>query len=364
MKNNIKQKLIEAANRQPIDDYSSEIISKVDTNKVLSSKPTPVRSRRFNFAPVVMFGAAACTLAVVVGVAIGINSNNGNRSNNGDEPTNTIHTFSDEVGLVLSKVATQESYNIINVANTLNVVPVNNLTIESGVMNADIEAILVDDFNPYVYNIEAMYNLDSPVVATVFDNSNQSYDYEKDLKVISPYYEYHLYYNEVLVEQKNIGEANYQEKTTLTGVIICGEYSYNFETNKTIKDSENITTVDYESKVEVSETRYVEIKSNFKYELNAKKGNNTYTYNYYDGDNTKQVYIEQKINDVDDTTEVQFKARKNADDKYDFDLVVTANSDNNLNCKIKSRNTNPFIVYKQDNNTHNYVFTSGRTYTK
>ncbi len=363
MKNNIKTKLIEAANKQPIDDFSAEIISRVDTNKVLNATPTPVRKKRFNFAPVVMFGAAACTLALVVGVSIGLNLNNGNKVNNGNEPADTIHTYSDEVGTVLNKISTQESYNIINVANTLNVVPVNDIAIGAG-MDDDIEAILVDDFNPYVYDIEAMYNLDDPVVATVSKNNNTAYQFDKDLKVVSPYYEYHLYYNEVITEQKNIGEANYQEKSTLNGVIVCGAYSYIFETKKTIKDSANNAIVDYESTVNVSETRYVEVKSHFKYELTTKKSNYTYTYNYYDGANTKQVYIDQKINDEGNTTEVQFKARKNAENKYDFDLVVTPNTDNDLNCKIKSRSTDPFVVSKQADNSHNFVFTSGHIYNR
>ena len=354
MKNNIKNKLIEAANKQQINDYSDEIIRKVDTSKVFN--PVPTRKKHINFAPLVLAGATVCTLAVVLGVSIGLNIKKpGSNNNGGNEIIDPIHTYSEETKTLLSMVSTQESYNIINIANSLSTVSIDNQEIASG-MNADIEAVLVGDFNPYIYNIEAMYKLDDPVVSTVSNNTNELYNYNKDLKVVSPYYEYHLYYNEVITEQKNINEPNYSEKSTLIGVVVCGEDVFEFETLKTVKNG-NITTVNYDSKIYVSETRYVDVTSKFKYEDSTKKSNFTYNYNYHDGDISKDVFIDQKIDADGNTTEVQFKSRNKA-----FDLVVTPNTDNTLNCKIKSRGTEPFTAKKEANKTHTYTFVSGNSY--
>ena len=286
MKNNIKNKLIEAANKQQINDLSDEIIRKVDTTKVLNS--TPSRKKSFNFAPFIFAGATACTLAVVIGVSIGLNVNRGTNTNN---PTNSAFDFtntsSEEVQRLLNKISTQESYNIINIANSLDVVlddvKNNNASIEEGIMNPEIEIALAKDFNPYIYNIEAMYDLYDPIVSTVSNNTNSLYSYEKDLKIVSPYYEYHLYYDEVITEQKNANEDNYKEKSDIDGIIICGFNAYDFETHKTIKND----TVEYKSTIYVSTTKYVEIDSKFTTDRNI------YTYTYYNDNETKEVNIEQ-----------------------------------------------------------------------
>lgn len=360
MKNNIRNKLIEAANKQQINDLSDEIIRKVDTTKVLN--PTPSRKKHFNFSPLIFAGATACTLAVVIGVSIGLNLNNDKNGNPGNT-ANPSHSSSEETRMLLSKVSTQESYNIINIANSLNTVSIDNAEIGDG-MNPEIENALVGDFNPYIYNIEAMYKLDAAVVSTVADNTNTEFNYAKDLKVVSPYYEYHLYYDEVITEQKNIDEPNYKETSELNGVIVCGFDVFEFSTTKNVKNG-NITTINYDSVIYVTTTRYVEVKTEFKYEESTKKSNFTYYYNYHDGDVSKEVYVDQKIDADDNTTEVQFRSRKKIVDgkeKYAFELVVTANENKTLNCKIKSRDTKPFTAEKLENNKHKYTFISGNTY--
>ena len=356
MKDNIKNKLIEAANKEQINDYSDDIIRKVDTSKVFN--PVPTRKKQFNFAPLIFVGATACTLAVVVGVSIGLNIKKPASNNpGGNDIVNPTHIYSEETKAMLSMVSTQESYNIINIANSLKTVKIDNQTIGTG-MSAEIEEALVGDFNPFIYNIEAMYKLDEAVVSTVSNNENELYNYSKDLKVLSPYYEYHLYYNEVITEQKNINQPNYSEKSTLIGVIVCDEDVFEFETLKTVKNG-NVTTVNYDSKIYISEEKYVDVNSKFKYTESDQKSDFIYDYNYHDGDVSKDVYLEQKIDADGNTTKVYFKSRNKT-----FDLEITPNVDNTLNCKIKSRGTDPFTAKKNaDDKSHTYTFVSGNTYT-
>lgn len=343
MKNNIKNKLIEAANKQQINDLSDEIIRKVDTTKVMNY--TPKRKRSFNFVPFVLAGASALTLAVVVGISFGLNQNNINNKN-----IDFTNTSSEETLRLLNKISTQESYNIINIANSLDDV-LDDLDsdeeIPSGIMTPEIELALVKDFNPYVNNIESMYELTDPVISTITDNKNNIYSYKNDLKVSGPYYEYHLYYDEQITEQKNVNEVNYKEKSVMTGVIVKGFSVYDFTTEKTIKNN----TVDYNSKIFISDDKYVTVDSKFSLSVNK------FTYNYYNGSFTKDAYLEQKMNDEGKTTEIEFKSRDKA-----FDLVVTQNINMTLNCKIKSRSTKPFTVFKEEDGIHKYEFISGNVY--
>ena len=76
--NKIKNKLLEAANRQDIHDLSSDIISKVDTSKVNMSFE-PIKRRRPIFAiGGVVSALAACSVAVAI---VGVSLSSSNKDN-------------------------------------------------------------------------------------------------------------------------------------------------------------------------------------------------------------------------------------------------------------------------------------------
>lgn len=344
MKNDVRQKLIDAANRQQINDLTDNILRNVDTNKVL--RPTPSVKRRFNFVPLIFAGVATCAIVAVVGVSIGIGLSN-NKSNNGSAENNYVvdytNTSSETTRRLLNKISTQESYNIINIANSLNDVTFDNQTIGTG-MDAEIEQALVGDFSPYIYNIESMFDSDKyPIVSTVEENKNSLYSFKNDLKVVSPYYEYHLYYDEVITEVKD--EASYKEKSDITGVVVCKDGEFSFTTLKTIKND----TVSYNSKIYVSSTKYVDVVSTFKYDRCY------YTYTFFDGIDSKDIYIEQKIKE-EKTTEIEFKSRNKT-----FELTIK-NNDDVLNCKVKSRDDSFTVTHENENHVITFK-KSGNTYT-
>ena len=347
MKNDLKNKLIQAANKQEISDLSDNIISKVDITKVKA--PVYKAERNYKALPFAFGGIALASAVVAVGVAIGLNSNNGTKpTNNGiidngatldvDDPVDFTDITSEETRQLLSQISTRETYNMINAAYNFNNITFGTFeTSEDSSMTPSMEEALANDFNDYIYNIEDMFNIVEPTVCAVTKNKNINYDYSYDLEVRSPYYNYHIYYSETYIEKKNENQVNYKENSTLVGVIVLNGYTYNFETSKTIKND----NVDFNTKI-IKGDNQIELRSLF----TSDRYKFTYTYKY--GENVKDVYIEQKIKDGN-TTEIEFNSRNKT-----FQLVVKAQEDNSLECKIKSRNDSFTVV--RENNHYNYLF--------
>ena len=358
MKNDFKSKLIQAANKQQINDNSDEIIRRVDVTKVKEVTPVYKKDNHYRFIPLAIGGIALASAVVAVGVTIGLSNNKGvtipSTPANGQMSTDTTpidytDISSDTTKQLLSKISTRETYNMINAAYTFNNVTFDKFDVaENASMTSSMEAALVNDFNDYIYNIEDMYGMVDSTICVVSDNKNVLYkDYSYDVEVKSPYYNYHIYYNEVCIYEKNVNQENYKAYSSLDGVIVIGGFEYAFESEKTIKND----NVEFVSKITIDENKDIEIRSLF----TSDRSKFWYTYNY--DNQSKDVYIEQKYDDGGNTSEIEFNSRNKT-----FQLVVKQ-EDNTLKCKIKSRDDS-FVVAKNGNN-YSYTFKkSENVYTK
>ena len=88
---NIKNKLKDLANKQEINDLHENIISKVDTSKVLDD-PLIIPTKRFRLFPLIL-GAASFVMVFAIGLAIPFMVNGVNtkpaQTNNPPEPVVT-----------------------------------------------------------------------------------------------------------------------------------------------------------------------------------------------------------------------------------------------------------------------------------
>ena len=347
--NDIKSKLVNAANHQQINNINKEdIINKIDKSKV---KEVESPRRRFNFVPVL---AASVFLAFAAGfVAIGIKVNLDNSYkkeysildvdeediDNGEEVFDDLDKI--ETKELLNQISNQAVYNIINIADTLPNIKFDEVLDDASNKNLTpaLEKALVADINYYIHNIEDMLEYTNTVCVGEI-NKDTAYDYHNKITVTSPYYEYYIYYNEVIFEEENVDLDNYKSKSNINGVIVCGAYNYSFETLKIIKNS----AIDYNTKIIINENDYVIVDEKFSKDLNI------FQYNYFVNNVEKDININQSLTADGTTKQIGF----NSNDKL-FQAVITKKDENTINCKLKKRNSDVLTITLEEEN-YRYEF--------
>ncbi|MCR4899164.1 MAG: hypothetical protein K5892_08110 [Acholeplasmatales bacterium] len=320
--NKIKAMLKEAAARQEIHDVDKNyIISNIDTNKVLNSKPKTVRRPYKRLIPLF------ASLVLVVGVVLSISLYFGLRSN--DKPNNEV-IYNDEFLAKLEEfyeeTTVSEANNMINVVNTFESVSFDVVPISKPLI-PEMEVSIVNDTHTFINNFENMYNIKSST-ATLIENSIHG-QYNKTIEVSSNDFIYYMYFNENLVEEKNVEGLNYKYKSEIEGQIISGSNQYSFSGIKRIKNS----ILEYEMTIIINDNYHIDVKEKFPVnsDLSIKYTQFNFDYNYYNGDKTKKVRIEQKFGDK---PQIRFVANEFA--ANEFKMTITKLESNSLQCKIDS----------------------------
>lgn len=346
--NDIKSKLINAANKQQINTINKDdIINSVDKRKVKEVNSAP--RKRFNFVPLL---AASVILVFAVGfMAIGIKvgMDNSYKKEYGildvepEDIDNGEPVFDDLDNIatkeLLNHISNQAVYNIINIANTLPDIKFDDVLDDatSKNMTPALEKSLVSDINYYIYNLEDMFGFSHAICEGVTNPSTSQY--KKSIYVTSPYYEYSIHYNEIVYEEENVDQDNYKSKSNINGIISCGLFNYNFETLKIIKNS----AIDYNTKIMINENDYVIVDEKFSDDLNF------FQYNFYIDGKEKDININQSLTADGATKEIGF----NSNNKL-FQAVITKKDEKTINCKLKKRNSDVLTITL---NEDNYLYT-------
>ena len=358
---NIKNKLKDLANKQEINDLHENIISKVDTSKVLDD-PLIIPTRRFRLFPLIL-GAASFVMVFAIGLAIPFMVNGVNtkpaQTNIPTEPVVTnppTETMVDEFDFsvltikpqnFLNTMESQEAYNIVNVVNTFNNITFSNVSLDTAEkphMTESEEIELVNDINNNISNIEYMLGLKASPSCISSENTNTKYDYATLVDVKE----------EVVVEEKNIGEINYKSNKDYDGIIVSGNNEYSF--SGSLRLTKN--AFEYNTTVIIDNNKYVKVYEKFG------TRENEFIYNYYDKSDvenikTKTITINQLLNEDGTTKKVSFE-------NLYTDLDYIRNGENNyLSCKIKSRDSEMLSINLVDGNKYEYRFkNSDNTYLK
>lgn len=362
MKNNdIKFMLKEAANKQEISDLQERILSNVDITKIKEEpKSVALPKRKFNFFPLAMAGVATAALVLTLSITIGVMNNNTN-TNNPVNPTvdpNPPVVF-DEIEMTkletfYSSFTVNDAPNMINIVNTFNNISydvVDGRIVDSNKnLKPDMEQAIVNDVNPYIYNIEDMLNLTENTTSTLKANTNQDYDYKYLIEVTNLNYKYYIYYNETLTEEKNADKTNYKYKADLTGKVVSGDNVYDFTGEKRIKNSKltyttNITVANNES---VSVTEIFTVNHDFT--INYDKFE--YRYSYQNGENVKNVEITENFKNekIDNIRFIANKGKMN-----EFKMTITTKDNAYINCSIDGRNSEVLSI-TNNNGEYTYKF--------
>lgn len=325
--NKIKNKLLEAANRQDIHDLSSDIISKVDTSKVkMSFEPIKRRRPVFALGGIVSALAACFVAAVIIGVSVS-NSNKDNSSTKNDtviDDNNMTSSHSIYVADYASDIYTLAAIAMNNIDDDIN-------SSTGGTLTKENEKIIVDEVNPYISTIESFLKKET----VSFKYSEVDFlGYDSLLNVSTDGGSVAFYYNEILETEKNVGEVNYKSYSTVEGLIkINDSLSYNVEGYKRIKNGKIDTYLDVLLEAE-NKISLQEIKSNTEVE---------YRFNEYINGNTSVINIVNKI----DKGEVRFEQ------SFKLDFVI---KDDVLQADFADGYNNELLTVNFINDTTVYHF--------
>ena len=355
MKNNIKQMLKDASNKQQINDISKSIIENVNKEKVLLEPKIESKPKR-SMLPFMFAGfATAGVLALVLVSTLIMNKDNSRPTEAPAEPITVIDftdVESETVKAAMSRIQSQEAYNIINVCHTFNNISFTDVEkTPTKYLTVELENSIVNDLDVYMYNIEDMFSLVMSE-STVSKNTNTNYLFDNDLSVTSSYYNYHTYFSEEVIEKKNEGEDNYKEKTSLDGIIDIDNTTYDFECIKTIKNSE----LRHNSKISLDETKYVTVEEIFG------QGFNEFRYNYYYDDLKKDVLIRESLDSDFNTKQIDFKA--NIGKNNEVKMHLYKNDNYYLFAKLDSREKEELYITKESNQFTYEFKNSKNKYTK
>lgn len=405
-KADIEKMLKDAANKQEISDLQKSILNRVDTSKVLEPEIIVAPKKKYRLFPLLFSGLATAALLITLGISIGFNT--GKTTNNPvnddkdpinnvipdddsnptkPEPSNpigpvnptttpttnstTIPSITTEPEKVViedeniiindlnvelrgqyAAIQKMEAYNIINVANTFNDVSFKEYEASADkFLTAELEESIVDDFNLYIYNIEDMLG-HGTVTAYGSETSSLIYRYENLINIVSSHFSYNIYYDEEIIEEKNINQDNYKYKGSLVGVIVCGTNEYEFTGIKRIKNDK----LYYETTIKISDTKSVKVTETFG------GTENEFIYDYSYDNKTKKVLINQKLNEDGSTKSIQFKA--NESQNNEVNMMIYPNDEKYIVGDMKSRE-NELLTVDKIGDTYTYTFkNSNRTYTK
>ena len=348
--NKIKSMLKEASTRQIINDVDkNHIISNIDTNKVLNNQNKKKMPRR-KLIPLF----ASCIL--IFGAILSISLYFGLKSNDKGVTRTYDDEFLNELEEFYEDTTVSESYNMINIVNTFDKISFTSNPITLKELTPEMELSIVNDTNTFINNIENMYNIKN-ITSTLINNKNKD-DYEKTVEVISDGYKYNLYFNEKLVEEKNVDGLNYKYKSEVDGVIIKGDNQYIFNGIKRIKNS----YLEYETTIIINDNYHIDVKEKFTMntDLSLKYKQFEFYYDYYNNENKKSIEMIQKFNDEGLTKEIRFVANRSLENE--FKMTINPFKDNLFPCKIDRSNSNYLYInivedgyiYKFKNSSNEY----------
>lgn len=356
----IKNMLKEKANKQEINDLQKEILAKVDTSKVLDA---PILAPRRNIKWVPIFAGAFALVAVfALGISIPFMTNGFNNSK--DNNTNVVETGRphitedtqyytgdvdnitiDEMQSYLSKMENQQTYNIINVAESFSKLNFDEVTLDTAnkKMTVSEEKALVNDLSNYMYNIEEMLGIKETPTCNKTDNTNTEYEFDNKIVVSSDNSNYIIYLTEDIISEKNINEVNYKVNSAINGVISINDKNYSFVGTYNYKDN----VFEYNTKVDLDNNTYVVVNEKFKNKTNDKE--NIFTYKYYqNGEEKKTIIVDQNLNLDYSTKSLKFQ------NGYTEIGSITADN-NNIICNIKSRDGDVLTI-TNNNGGYSYTF--------
>lgn len=357
----IKNMLLKAASKQEINDNSKSIISKVDTSKVVIAQEKAPR-RRLRLAPYSLIGIASA--AVMVGIGFAVGSLTAPNSSDAVDPT-TEFTDVETMTQFISGSQATEYYNIVNVSTILEDFTYDTVTRDSSskAMTVEEEASLVNDVDLYMYNLEEMLGLTTQAQPTLIENGNNNYGRKYDVCVKQESNCYHIYFDETITKEENVGETNYKLKSNIEGEIVVAENVYKFTGSRDIKNGAS----SYSTKIY---TNYSEDTSDYflvNEEFNT--DSNQFIYEaYVDDKRVKYIDVEESFDDEGNTEDVYLRKLLNpAGDVASSNMnqvTFAVGSTYYMQGKLKSRGGDYIYVSKTDT-AFKYSFkNSGNIYIK
>ena len=371
MKNNIKMMLKEASNKQDIPDLTERIINSVDTSKIepqITSVKAP--KKKFNFFPLMIAGIATAALVLTMSITIGVMNSRGNDPVVPTTPTvpttpvvptepvveyeevtlNTLEKF-------FSDFTVNDAPNMINIVNTFDNISFDKpKNVQTGALSVDMEKEIVSDVNLFINNIEDMLGY-TDTTSTL--NVSPITDYKYLINVLNENYIYKIYYNETLLEEKNVDKDNYKYRAELNGKIVIGSKNYSFTGEKRIKNSKLI----YTTNIVISDNQNVDVQESFTInkDFTIKKDQFEFKYNYHSNSNSKNFRITQRF-DNNNLRDIRFVA--NETEACEFKMTIKPKDNNGIVATIDSRNDELSIALIEKD-YYSYSFKkSGNVYKK
>ena len=371
----IENMLKNAANKQEINDLQKSILNRVDTSKVLNNETVVAPKRKIRLMPLLIGSMATAALLITLGVTIGVNNNSSNSNGPHNNPTTptiiptnptnttnpttlpTENIITENINTLIKNelnaqlqsqyetIQKTEVQNIINTANTFINVSFNDYPGINKNLTTVQEEYIVDNYHIYSQNFAQMFGIDTSLSTLESSTDSLIYKYKKVIDINSNNYNYKIYYDEELIEEKTT--SSYRYKGNIEGVIVSGEYEYQFDGIKRIKNDELI----YETKITIADDKYVNVYESFSQTLNE------FRFNYFYNGKEKNVIIKQSLNSDNSTKDIQFIINKNINEIN----LETSLKNNSIECKIKSSNSdimtvsNDFKTYKFKNSQNTYT---------
>ncbi len=365
MKNkDIKNKLRVLADKQEVKDYSKEILSKVDISNVYFNEPVKSRKRIFKFAFSGTLAVACAALLVAVGINVGLKNQGGSSNSNTSTEDDIINYVKDEdVITYLDEVNSKEYYNIVNIANNLgNFTKFDKLEKSSSKeLTASEEEAIVANISTYIYNMEDMFGLLSKKTSAFYiKNEDAKFDYEYDLEINSQYYTYHVYYDEIVIQQKELDGQIVKLNSNTLGEIVLDDCTYQFTGNKIIKNNKVMFT----TKIIIDEDKSLEISETFG------EKENEYIYSFVKNSSiVKKIEVVEKKDDTLTTTKIKTNyiwingevdsKINNENDDYKLEIDFTKGTTSYIDGSFKSKNKNHVYINKEGN-SFNYTFKNSK----
>ena len=366
----IKNELKNLASKQEIHDLQSNILNKVDTSKVLNDSFVE-RKRSIKLVPI-LAGAFALLLVFGLGISIPFITNSLNSNNpvetkpiettpitnpitenvtSNDSPIDFSSYSTEYVKQYFSAMETQEVHNIINVAGMLQNITYDEVTLDTSPkqkMTVSEETAIVNDLNNYISNIEEMLGMRATSI--ISREATEENEYSNKISVKSLPLDYVIYFNEDIIEEKNINEVNYKSNSIIQGVITCGSNRYKF--NGTFRLTK--TAFEYETRVELDSNKYVIVKEQFK------SSENIFKYSFFDKnvnklESIKEIIVDQKLNEDGTTREIDFQ------NSYTKLASIKPDTTGYISCKIKGRDGDSISITKKVNQ---YIYTFNNSKNK
>ena len=369
MKNNIKMMLKEASLKQDIPDLSEKIIANVDTSKIEPEiKSVKAPKKKFNFFPLMIAGVATAVLVLTLSITIGVMNN---RGNNPVVPSNPVDPVIPQEPVVeyeeitlntlekfFSDFTVNDAPNMINIVNTFNNVSFDKPSnVTTGALSVEMENTIVNDVNLFINNIEDMLGYIN-TISTL--NKSPLSDYKYLINVNNNNYIYKIYYNETLIEEKNVDKDNYKYRAELNGKIVIGNNNYNFTGEKRIKNSKLI----YTTNIIIGENQNVDVQESFTINKDFTINYNQFEfkYNYHLNNVIKNFRITQRFDSNKNIRDIRFVA--NETEPCEFKMTIKPTDDNSILASIDSRN-DQLSISLIETNYYCYTFKkSGNIYKR